>query len=77
MLEKGQKVSFEIQEYIGVIKRFPSGWAKELNLVSWNGVTARYDIREWDAAHEHMSRGLTLHPEEMRTIFGLLKDREI
>ena len=45
-------------------------------MVSWNGKEAKYDIRDWDAEHEHMSRGITLKPDEMETIVNLLKNRQ-
>ena len=54
-------VTFEIVENIGIIASYATGWNKELNLVSWNGGAVKYDIRDWDPAHEHMSRGVTLH----------------
>ncbi len=69
------EIVFEITERIGVIKPYPTGWNKELNLVSWNRNPAKYDIRDWDPEHEHMSRGITLHPDEMRKIAELLKER--
>lgn len=71
------EIVFEIKERFGVIKPYPTGWNKELNLVSWNGSAAKYDIRDWDPEHEHMSRGITLHPEEMRKILRLLEGREV
>lgn len=40
-------ISFEIQERIGTIAVYPTGWSKELNLVSWNGGAPKYDIRDW------------------------------
>ena len=48
-------VRFEIKEKIGVIAEYPSGWSKEINLVSWNDAAPKYDIRDWDSNHEHMS----------------------
>ena len=64
-------------EHIGVLSTHSTGWNKELNLVSWNGGQPKYDIRDWDMAHEHMSRGVTLHEKEMRQIFELMKKRRI
>ena len=68
-------VTFEIVENIGIIASYATGWTKELNLVSWNGGAVKYDIRDWDPAHEHMSRGVTLHEKEMRTVIELLRKR--
>jgi len=39
-------VKFEIEETIGVLSESKKGWKKELNLISWNGREAKYDIRE-------------------------------
>lgn len=73
--EFDRDVTFEIIENIGVIADYSTGWKKELNLVSWNGGAAKYDIRDWAPDHEHMSRGVTLHEKEMRLIMDLFKRR--
>lgn len=70
-----REVNFEIVERIGVLATFDTGWAKELNLVSWNGGAPKYDIRDWAPSHKHMSRGITLHEKEMRLMIDLLKRR--
>ena len=72
-----REVRFEILEQIGVISTHPTGWNKELNVVSWNGGQPKYDIRDWDLDHEHMSRGITLTEKEMRQIFDLMKRRRM
>ena len=53
--EFDRDVTFEITEPIGVIANYATGWKKEINLVSWNGGAPKYDIRDWDPDHEHMS----------------------
>ena len=70
-----REVTFEIVEEIGVIATHSTGWKKELNLVSWNGGQAKYDIRDWDPGHSRMSRGVTLKEQEMRQIVELLRKR--
>ena len=70
-----REISFDIVEQLGVITSYSTGWCKELNLVSWNGGTPKYDIRDWAPDHEHMSRGVTLHEKEMRTVIELLRRR--
>ena len=72
-----EEIVFEIKERIGIITEYPTGWNRELNLVSWNGRAPKYDIRDWNPEHDHMSRGITFHPKEMQTFITLLKDREI
>lgn len=70
-----REISFDIVESMGVITRYSTGWCKELNLVSWNGGAPKYDIRDWAPDHEHMSRGVTLHEKEMRTVLDLVRRR--
>ena len=70
-----REVTFEIVEEIGVIAAHSTWWKKELNLVSWNGGPAKYDIRDWDPDHSRMSRGVTLKEQEMRLIVDLLRKR--
>ena len=69
-------VPFEIKEHIGVIGTYSTGWKRELNLVSWNGNPSKYDIRDWDPAHERMSRGITLSEKEMIRIRQMLDERD-
>lgn len=68
-----RKVTFEIKKHIGVITEHPTGWKKELNLVSWNGNHPKYDIRDWDESHERMCRGITLTETEMKRIVELME----
>lgn len=73
MENKNEEVTFEIVEHIGVIAEYKNKWSKELNRISWNGGNPKFDIRDWDEKHEHMSRGITIHGEEMVILFDLLK----
>ena len=45
-MNRNNDISFEVVEKIGVLATYQSGWKKELNLVSWNGTTPKYDIRD-------------------------------
>ncbi len=69
------KFTFEIKETIAVLSSKASGWNKELNLVSWNGGEPKFDIREWDADHAKMGKGVTLTEEEAAILVSVLKDR--
>lgn len=75
MAMNDREVTYEIIEEIGVISAHPTGWNKEINLVSWNGNTPKYDIRDWSPNHDQMGRGITLHEKEMRLILELLRRR--
>ena len=63
---------YDIVEEIGVLSENAKGWRKELNLISWNGATPKYDIREWTPNHEKMGKGVTLTKEELETIKKLI-----
>ena len=63
----------EITRKIGTISESQTGWRKELNMVSWNSIPAKYDIREWSPDYEKMTRGITLFEEEARALYELLK----
>lgn len=69
------KVTFEIKARLGVIQEYPTGWKKEMNMVSWNGNPAKVDIRDWDPDHEHMSRGITLNEKEVASLLDIVTDK--
>lgn len=71
------EIKFEIKENIGVISESTKGWSKELNLVSWNDKEPKYDLREWDPAHEKMGKGITLSVEELKKLKDILNGLEI
>ena len=70
-------ITFEITNHLGVISVYPTGWKKELNMVAWNGGTEKFDLRDWDPEHEHMSRGVTLHKDEAKKLCEILKERKL
>lgn len=72
---ENRDIVFEIVEKIGVVENYPTGWTKEINMVSWNGAPAKVDIRDWDKEHERMSRGVTLTEENMGKIMEMMKSR--
>ena len=70
-------IKFEIVEELAVISENPKGWRKELNLVSWGGRPAKYDIRSWSPDHQKMGKGITLTKEELESLKNLLGGVEI
>ena len=76
MADNRNEITFEIVEQIGVIEKYSTGWQKEINRVSWNDMEPKYDIRDWSPDHDHMSRGLTLHENEMQKLRELLNTRD-
>ena len=65
-------IKFEIKEELGVISKSAKGWTKELNLISWNGAEAKYDLRDWSPNHEKMGKGITLTADEVQELYKLL-----
>ena len=68
------EIKFEIVKEIGVLSESPKGWTKELNLVSWNGAEAKYDLRDWAPDYEKMGRGITLTENEVQNLRRLLNE---
>lgn len=66
------EIKFEIKETIGILSESAKGWAKELNLVSWNDKEPKFDLREWDPEHKKMGKGITLSVDELKKLRDLL-----
>lgn len=66
------EIKYEIIKNIGVLSKSSSGWAKELNLISWNDREPKYDLRDWSADREKMGKGVTLSREELIALKELL-----
>ncbi|MEL3907860.1 MAG: YdbC family protein [Treponemataceae bacterium] len=66
--------SYTVEKNLGVLSTSKSGWTVELNLVSWNGRPAKYDIRPWAPDHEKMGKGISLTKEEILALKGILEN---
>ena len=66
------EIKYEIIEKLGILSESTKGCTKELNLISWNGSTPKYDIRDWSPDHEKMGKGITLTDEEAKKLKELL-----
>ncbi|MDE5412086.1 YdbC family protein [Alkalihalobacterium chitinilyticum] len=71
------EIKFEIEKNIGVLSENAKGWKRELNLVSWNGREAKFDLRDWDPNHEKMGKGLTLSKEEVIELKSILNEIDV
>ena len=71
------KINYEIVKEIGVLSTSAKGWTKELNLISWNGRAAKYDLRDWAPEHEKMGKGVTLTEEDLLALKELLNTIEL
>lgn len=65
---------FEITKSIAILSTEKNGWTKELNLVSWNDRTPKYDLRSWSPDHQKMGKGVTLSNEEISALKAALAD---
>jgi hypothetical protein len=70
-------IKYEVVKKIGVISKASSGWAKELNLISWNDRDPKYDIRDWSADGSKMGKGVTLSRDELLALRELLNSLEL
>ncbi len=68
--------TFSIEKQIGVISQGKGGWQVELNLVSWSGREAKYDIRSWSTDHQKMGKGITMTQEELKTLAQIINSME-
>lgn len=75
---------YEIVKKLGVLSKSASGWAKEVNLISWNDRDPKYDIRDWSAeggaggdAARKMGKGVTLSKDELLALRDLLNNLEL
>ena len=70
--------TYDIVAYIGTLSvrkgADDTEWAREINIVSWNGHPAKVDIREWNKSHTRMSKGITLTDDEAKRMYELLKE---
>ena len=70
-------IKYEVIRKIGVISKARSGWAKELNLISWNDREPKYDLRDWAEGGEKMGKGVTMSKEELLALRELLNSLEL
>ncbi len=65
-------IKYDIIKEIGVLSENTKGWRKEINLISWNDATPKYDIRDWSPDHEKMGKGITLSSDEIQSLHKIL-----
>lgn len=70
-------VNYEIKEVVSVLSKSSKSWQKELNIISWNGKEAKYDLRDWAPNHEKMGKGVTLTIEELKALKEALNNMNI
>lgn len=71
------ELKYEIVKNLGVLSQSPSGWSKEINLVSWNDREPKYDIRDWAPDHGKMGKGITLTADEIILLRDILNELDL
>lgn len=73
-MKKQNDFTVEIKDTIGVFGITPSGWTKEINLVSWNGAEPVLDMRAWSADHSKCGKGITITKKEATELYDILRE---
>lgn len=67
-----REITFEIRLHYGTFGSSPSGWTKEVNLVSWNGRDAKIDVRSWNEDKSKSAKIATMTKEEAKKLAEIL-----
>ncbi len=70
-------ITYDIEQRIAVLSTNARGWERQLNLISWNGNPAKYDIRDWSPDGSRMGKGISLTGEELKNLKGILEELEL
>ncbi len=71
------ELKYEVVKEVGVLSESPTGWRKEINLVSWNDREPKYDIRDWAPDRAKMGKGVTLTADEVILLRDLLGEIDL
>lgn len=71
------ELKYEVVKELGVLSESPTGWRKEINLVSWNDRDPKYDIRDWAPDRTKMGKGVTLTADEVILLRDLLGEIDL
>ncbi len=69
-----KNITCEITRELAVLSENDRGYTKEVNMVSWNGADAKFDIRNWHPGREKCGKGITLTEDEAYTLMDVLKE---
>ena len=65
--------SYSIISHIATLSQRGT-WALELNLISWAGRPATFDLRKWNEDHTKMSKGISLTKQELDALGKFLAE---
>ncbi|NLN04563.1 MAG: hypothetical protein GX166_07085 [Clostridiaceae bacterium] len=71
------KIRYKVIKRLGVINSSNNGWAKEVNIVSWNDGAAKLDIRDWEQSSNRMRKGITLFRDEAEKLREILNSMDM
>ena len=71
------ELKYEVVKELGILSESPTGWRKELNLVSWNDREPKYDLRDWAPDRAKMGKGITLTADEVILLRDLLGEIDL
>ncbi|PID82464.1 MAG: hypothetical protein CSB16_01175 [Clostridiales bacterium] len=69
-----QDINYEVEQEFGVISESKNGWTKEVNLVKFNDMAPKYDIRDWNPDKTKMSKGIRLTEDELVRLRDILNE---
>lgn len=74
---KNTNFTYEIKIHFGIVSN-ASTLPLELNLISYNGASPKYDLRKWRErdGERTMQKGITLTQEELRDLRDFLSSME-
>lgn len=76
-MKNNQDISCKIVEELLVIEERNAGWNLELNVVSWNDETPKYDIRPWNEDHSKCGKGITLTEDNLKALVNYCNDNMV
>jgi len=68
-----EEIECEIIESYGIFSSGLKFWNKEVNLISWNGMAPKLDIRNWQRDHKKCGKGIAITREEAEELVKLLE----
>ncbi|MDR3049963.1 MAG: hypothetical protein LBV16_09075 [Elusimicrobiota bacterium] len=66
------EIKHEVVKKFGIISQSSKGWKKEVNLIKWNDLAPKLDIRDWSPDNSKMGKGVTLSSDEVKKLKELL-----
>lgn len=63
--------NYKIEKKLGTLSE-NGVFAKEVNIISYNGRDGKIDIRNWNTVEQKMGKGITLSAEEAQKLVEIL-----